>query len=446
MKSQPPTLINSELETAVLGILMMDSEAYARAGTALRLDDFGERRNKLVFSAIEQAALGGNIDYVAVANLLEAQGKLEDAGGAAYLTSAMDVTSLSFLEQYVTKLKTLSKRRRLVEIAQGILRDAYEPQRSPTDVLAALEGKLLGMASDEDTKTTVTAEALAADLTTRIGAFISGNARWNVVPTGIPALDECMGGGLEPGVYIIAGRASIGKTALMLQVAANILATGKRIAIFSIEMSRREIGLRLASGIARVPLRALKAGNTTSEENGDIMRALGTISEWPLHIDDRSTLRATDMLMAAQRIALEHKDLAAVFIDGLWLMTPDESYSGNRVQELTSISRGVKQAQRHLDIPIVITHQLSRGPEHRADKRPLLSDLRDSGAVEQDSDVVMMLYRDNYYDVAAQSNAEIWIRKNRLGGESNEMVELYWVQKYGRFERLERGPIPEGGD
>jgi len=448
MGQQPPTLVSRETEQSLLGCLLIDPDAYMRDCAGLRTEDFAENRHQVIYGAIEMCAMGGGIDILALTNLLEAQGKLLDIGGRAYLSHLVNSswTQQLFLKRHVEKAQALSERRQLAAIGESMVVGAYNLQRSPSATLAAIESKLLGMASDTDTKSSISAAHLAADLTTQIGAFISGQARWNVVPTGIAPLDECLAGGLEPGVYIIAGRAGIGKTSAMLQIAANIAAAGKRIAIFTIEMSRTEIGLRLASGISRVPLRALKAGNTTSEENGRIMRALGTISEWPMHIDDRSTLRATDVLLAAQRIALEHKDLAAVFVDGLWLMVPDQRYNGNRVQELGSISKGIKRVQRHLDVPIVITHQLSRGPEHRTDKRPLLSDLRNSGAVEQDSDVVLMLYRDNYYDVAAESTAEIWIRKNRLGGESNEMVKLYWVQKYGRFERLEYGPTPEGGE
>ena len=437
MKPMQNPLTSLEVEEAVIGILIVDEGAYVRVADRLRLGCFSGSAPRNVFAAIQAVAQGGTINYVSVANWLEADGTLESVGGAPYLTGLVNShPHYLYLDQYVDKLRTLAQRRDLVQIASTIARDAHDVGMGIIDVQASAQSALLAASADVVQTTVTPAARLASDLLTRVGAFMSGEAQWNTVPTGLAPLDECLAGGLEPGVYIIAGRASIGKTALLLQIAANIAMRGERVAIFSIEMSERELGLRLASGLARVPLRTIKSGGTTPEQNASVLNALGQISEWPMHLIDQSTLRAADVLMISQRIALEHKDLKAVFVDGLWLMTPEGSY-GNRVQELGSISKAVKRAQRHLDVPIVITHQLSRGPEHRADKRPLLSDLRDSGDVEQDSDVVLMLYRESYYDMMTTDNtAEMWIRKNRLGGESNEVVKMCWVQNIGRFERL----------
>ena len=429
-------LTNPELEAALLGILMVDPDAYMRVSDSLREHHFSSAAHRVVFQAISATALGGDINYVSVANLLEATGKLEIVGGATYIARLLDsVTSVSYLEQHANKVQALAQRRELVGVAEQIARDAHDLGKSVVDVQASAESLLLDAATHTDSAVAVSASHLAADLLTRVGAFMSGEARWNSVPTGIGLLDDCLAGGLEPGVYIIAGRPSMGKSALMLQIATSIASRGKRVIFFSIEMSNHEVGLRMMSTLARVPLRLFKAGLTTPEQNSAMTGALGEISEWPMHLIDRSDLRAADVLLTAQRIALEHKDLAAVFVDGLWLMMPEQKF-GNRVQEIGSISKGVKRAQRHLDIPIVITHQLSRNPEYRNDKRPMLADLRSSGDCEQDADVVLMLYREKYYDPDGSDEAEIWVRKNRLGGESNERIRMFWVQNIGHFERI----------
>ena len=430
-------LTNPELEAALLGVFLTDQDAYLRVADTLRAEHFAGKVHRVIFKAIEAAAIGDEINWVTVANLLEATGDLEFVGGGAYLTELINASypAFSHAERYAKKIQALAQRRELVGVAEQIVRDARDMGKDIADVQASAESLLLDAATHTDNATAVSASSLATDLLERVGAFMSGEARWNSVPTGIGPLDDCLAGGLEPGVYVIAGRTAMGKSALALQVATHIASRGKRVVFFSIEMSNHEVGLRMASTLARVPLRLLKAGLTRPEQNSAVMSALGEISEWPMHLIDRSDLRAADVLLAAQRIALEHKDLAAVFVDGLWLMTPERRFS-NREQELSAISKGVKQAQRHLDVPIVITHQLSRGPEHRTDKRPMMSDLRDSGAVEQDADVVLMLYREKYYDPDGSDVAEIWIRKNRLGGESNEVVKMFWVQNIGHFERI----------
>ena len=430
-------LTNPELEAALLGVLLVDPDAYMRVADNLRAEHFGRLHHRAIFKAIEAAAVGGEINWVTVANLLEATGDLEFADWGAYLAEIIDASysAFSLAEQHADKIRALAQRRELALIAGQILRDAHDMGKSVADVQASAESLLLDAATHTDNAVAVSASSLATDLLARVGAFMSGEARWNSVPTGIGPLDDCLAGGLEPGVYVVAGRPSTGKSALMLQIATHIASRGKRVIYFSIEMSNHEVGLRMASSLSRVPLRMFKAGLTKPEQNSTWVNAIGEISEWPMHLVDRSDLRAADVLLTAQRIALEYKDLAAVFVDGLWLMMPEQKF-GSRVQELGSISKGVKRAQRHLDVPIVIAHQLSRNPEYRPDKRPMLSDLRSSGDVEQDADVVLMLYREKYYDPDGSDVAEIWIRKNRLGGESNEVVKMFWVQNIGHFERI----------
>lgn len=434
---QPNNLTNLALERALLGILLVDPDAYPRVSETLRAEHFADHAHRLIYGAVEQAALEGEVNFVTVANLLEAKGEIERIGGSAYLTRAINemvLGSVTYADPYAKKVVDLSRRRDLLRIADMVARDAYDMSVPVADVQASAESALLDAAIHTDSKASVDALTLADGLVTRVSSFIRGDQEWGAVATGLLPLDDCLAGGMEPGVFVVAGVTGIGKTAVMLQIAADIAMRGKRVIVFSIEMSSEQIGMRLATSLSRVPLRSLKAGATTTLQNSALIDALGQISEWPLTIVDQSQLRPSDVLLASQRVALEHKDLAAVFVDGLWLMTAESDY-GNRVQELTAISRGVKVAQRHLNVPIMITHQLSRAPSKRSDPRPLLSDLRDAGSVEQDADVVLMLYREKYYDQAADDVIELWIRKNRFGG-SNELVKMYWVQELGRLERL----------
>jgi replicative DNA helicase len=262
------------------------------------------------------------------------------------------------------------------------------------------------------------------------------------LPTGLRAIDKMLGG-LMPGYYLVAGRPSMGKTALLLQMLDGLCSAGVPCLLFSIEMSDQDNLRRIACRRAGVSKRRLERGKIEREEYGRVVHELGVIADWPLVICDDSVVRPMDVLAKARRFIIENGELGAVFLDGIWLMTP-ESRRENRTQTVGSISRSVKRIQRELDVPLVAAHQLSRSCESRGDKRPILSDLRDSGDLEQDADVVMMLYRDVYYnpDTEDQNIAEVWIRKNRIAGPTGEVAKFFWRARLMEFMPLEPREAP----
>ena len=251
-------------------------------------------------------------------------------------------------------------------------------------------------------------------------------------------LDDALGG-LESGLYLVAGRTSMGKTAKVLQMASNIAERGEKVIVFSLEMSRDQLALRLVCSHALVEQDLIKRGVATPEDYDRLQASIKEIATWPLIIHTGS-LQPGDVRAVVQR-EQRFGAVAAVFVDGLWLMAASKDVE-NRNLELGSISRDLKLAADALGLPIVAVHQLSRAVEHRADKRPLLADLRESGRLEEDADVVLMLYREGYYNPnSPDANvAEVWVRKNRLGGPAGRCIKLYWSGKHMRFEQLQSTP------
>lgn len=406
--------------------MLIDPLAYATVGPLLGPGDFFVSKNRLVYEAIGAAANDGGVDLLTIQDCLERAGNLETVGGAAYLTQLLNATPSAFrAEQYAKIIREYAARRRYLGAASDIAKAAYDTEADLGEVQARAESAVMGARREDGHR-----RADSHDLSSQV--YERWHTLWETgqmygIPTGLGPLDDCLGG-LEPGVYVIAGRPSIGKTSVALQMASGIVSLGLRGVWFTIEMSASQVWERLATSLAGVPLKAVKEGRTTPDENQRLMDKLAEISEWPLTIFDQTTLRPGDVLAGVRQIQVEHGEVAVVFVDGLWLMTPTRERE-NRTQTLGGISREMKRAQGELGIPVVMMHQLSRALESRSDKRPILSDLRDSGDVEQDTDVALMLYRSGYYNLSDEraNVMELWVRKNRLGGPSNEKVEMYWI-------------------
>lgn len=435
----PPS--NVEAERALLGALLIDPAAFYVVGPLVDAADFFERRNGWIYEAIAHAARDGGVDHVKVCDELERVDRLAQVGGAAYLSQLVNlVPSALRAEQYAGIVRDYAQRRKLLAVLSSGGKAVYDLESPFAEVLASFESAVMGVRRD-GTEHRFGAGRLADGLMQRAQYYKENpvaRAECRGVAMGMQPLDAALSG-LKSGVYVVAGRPSIGKTAVMLQMMAGILDAGGRCVLFSIEMSAAQVVDRLATGIARVSLQDYEQGTISDEEYTNVIMAAGRVGDWPLTIIDQSTLRPLDVLAGVRRVMIESGDVAAVFVDGLWLMTPTRERE-NRVQTLGSISREVKIVQRDLDIPLVLAHQLSRSCEQRGDKRPLLSDLRDSGNVEQDADVVLMLYREGYYDQSHEDAnvMEIWVRKNRLGGAANECVQMFWHARCMRCLPLHR--------
>jgi len=430
----PPALFNQEAEHAVVGSLLLDPAAFSAIRQMIRAEDFYLAKARAVFEAVEHCASNGGVDTLAVTDELERAGQLGKVGGVAYLTDLINVVPSALnVDRYAEIVRDYAVRRAYMATASQIAKLAHDGDMPLDDVRNAIEGAVLACRRETD--------AGIHPVATVAGQVYDGiGVERDVVPTGIQPLDKCLTGGLEPAVYIVAARPSMGKTAFLLEILAHACTIGQRCVLFSIEMSAQQIVERLAARRARVSLQKIKQRDALPGDVSKYTEAVGAISEWPLVIVDRATLTANDILAAVHQEEMLHGRVRAVFIDGLWLMTAS-SRQTNRVQEVGSISRDVKRVQRDLEMPIVMAHQLSRACEIRSDKRPLLSDLRETGDVEQDADVVLMMYREGYYDQThPEANVmETWVRKNRLHGPSGECIKTFWKGEYMGFEPLAQG-------
>jgi len=430
---------NELAECNVLGAMLIDPLAYALVNSILEEHDFYIAKHRPIYDAIGTAASNGGVDVVTVADILQNKKSLGGAGGMDYLVGLIEETvSTASVEQHAKIVHNCAVRRALIHAATKIAQTAWKMDTDIDEVQAQAQTALLGTRTD-----TGKGRATAADMA-QVGfdtiekwhnnPLLPGQTRG--LATGIRAIDKALGG-LEPAVYIIAGRPAMGKTAMILQMVEGIAGGGKRCLLFTLEASVEQTTMRMATSLAEVELEALKQGRTGDEAFPPLMDALGIISEWPLVIIDKSTVRPADILAEIRREQIEHGNLAAVFVDGLWLLTPTRDRE-NRTQSLGATSREVKRIQRETNIPVVLTHQLSRAVENRADKRPILADLRDTGDIEQDADVVGMLYRDDWYNPGSElaNIAELWVRKNRFG-RAGVKAEMFWRGKYMRFLEAE---------
>ena len=439
MKQQLPPH-NEIAECNVLGAMLIDPLAYALTSPILTEADFFIARHRPIYEAISIAAKNGGVDVVTVANILQDNGKLGGAGGMDYLTGIIGETvSTAAAERHAKIVKDCAVRRSLIHAATKIAQTAWKMDTDIDEVQAQAQAAVMGTRSNIDKGRATAADMAQVGFDTiedwHDNPLLPGQTRG--LATGIRAIGKALGG-LEPAVYIIAGRPSMGKTAMILQMVSGIAGRGKRCLLFTLEMSVQQLTMRMVTSLAEVELETLKQGHALDNSYPPLINALGIMSEWPLTIIDRATVRPADILAEIRREQIEHGDLAAVFVDGLWLLTPTRDRE-NRTQSLGATSREVKRVQRETNVPLVLTHQLNRGVENRADKRPVLADLRDAGDIEQDADVVGMLYRDDYYDPNSElvNIAEFWIRKTRLGGRAGIKAEMFWRGKYMKFLEAE---------
>ena len=438
--STPEPIYSHDMERALLGALMIDPRGYVDVADKLDAADFYIKRHGWIYEAIAEQAQNGGADFVNVVDYLRRSDMLGKVGGVEEISGLVDdVVIIGVAKSYAQRIREDAHRRRLEEAGRDVWRAARDVESDVGEVQSRAESAVIKARREGRSGYAQISEVASRemDLITEWAENPLGEGEVRGLPTGLRALDGMLGG-LMPGYYLLAGRPSMGKTALLLQILDGLCNAGVPCLLFSIEMSDQENTRRIACRRAGISKRRLERGDVTPEEYSDIVEQLGVIGDWPLVICDDSTVRPMDVLAKARRFIIENGELGAVFLDGIWLMTPEERRE-NRTQTVGSISRDVKRVQRELDIPIVAAHQLSRSCEHRKDKRPLLSDLRDSGDLEQDADVVMMLYRDDYYDPETEDAniAEVWIRKNRLGGPTGTLAKFFWRARLMQFLPLE---------
>jgi replicative DNA helicase len=429
---------NLEAEESLLGAMLLSRDAVAVALEHCRAEDFYRPSHSHVFAAATSLfAKGEPIDTVTVAEELRRAGLLELVGGTAALVALQANTpAISNAARYARIVAENALLRRLIVVANEIAEMAYDV---PDDVVAAVdraEAMVFDVASRHQSDTVrALKDLLAASLDQLEQLYDRGEAVTGV-PTGYQDLDEHLAG-LQPSNLVVVGaRPSMGKTAFALGMAAHAALTGTPVLFCSLEMSHLEIASRVLCAEARVDVSRMRNGRLADSDWPRISSAIGRLGNAPLYIDDNPNLTVMDIRAKARRLR-SGEGLGLVVVDYLQLMT-GRSAAENRQVEVSEISRGLKILARELEIPVVALSQLSRGLESRADKRPMLADLRESGSIEQDADVVMFIYRDEVYnpDSPDRGTAEVIIAKHRNGPTG--VVQLAFVGNYARFANIAR--------
>jgi len=424
---------NVEAEEAVLGALLIDPEALFRVAPFLRAEDFYVPRNGWIYEAILNLHERREpVDFVTLRDELEAQDRLEDVGGAAYIARLIDtVPTAIHVEAYGHIVEEAAVRRRLLRAAGDIAQLAYRAQQEIGEVIDRAEQTLFGISQHRIVRDLAPIQQVIRQYYDRIEYLHEHRDEPLGVPTGFIDLDRLLGGLQKSDLIIVAARPGVGKTSLCLSIARNAARLGKHVAIFSLEMSDEQVVQRLVSAETGIDAQRLRLGHLQENEWPLFVHATGVLSELPIFIDDTPSISALQLRTKARRIHAEH-GLDLIVVDYLQLMTGDTRVE-NRVQEVSYISRMLKGLAREMDAPVVAASQLSRAVEQRTDKRPVLSDLRESGSLEQDADVVMFIYREEMYkpETEKQHIADIIISKHRNGPTG--LVQLYFRQQLAQF-------------
>ena len=440
----PPHSI--EAESSVLGGLLLDNNAWDRVGDLLKEGDFYRHEHRLIFTAI-----AGHInaskpaDVITVYEKLQSQGKAEEIGGLAYLNSlAQYVPSASNIRRYAEIVRERGILRKLVTASDEIATNAFNTEGRPVDkILDEAEQKIfnIGEEGSRMKQGFQGMDTLVVDLLDRVQEMADNPNDITGVPTGFIDLDR-MTSGLQAGdMVVLAARPSMGKTAFAVNIAEHVaLHEGLPVAIFSMEMGAAQLAVRVVGSIARIDQNHLRTGKLSDDEWPRLTEAIEKLRNVSLHIDETPGLTPSELRANARRLARQCGKLGLIVVDYLQLMSGSARAQGeNRATELGEISRGLKMLAKELQCPVIALSQLNRSVETRTDKRPMMSDLRESGAIEQDADIIMFIYRDDYYnkDSKEPNVAEIIIGKQRNGPTGT--VKLFFQKSQTRFESLAMG-------
>jgi replicative DNA helicase len=435
---------NLEAERSVLGAILLHNDAFNLAAEVIDAHDFYREAHRRIFDKMVRLAERGDaIDLVTLKEELGRAGDLDEVGGPAYITALVDgVPRSTNVEHYARIIKEKATLRNLIFSANRILTTAYEAEEEADVILDQAEHAIFAIADDKVRDGFVSLATLAQSSLETIERLHAHKELITGVPTGFTDLDE-LTSGLQPAdLIIVAARPSMGKTSLVLNIAQHVgTKTDMTVGIFSLEMSKEQLFLRMLTAEARIDAHRLRGGFLGERDWGRLSQAVGTLGEAKIFIDDSPSIGALEMRAKCRRLASEH-GLNLVIIDYIQLMQGRGRFE-NRTLELASISRSLKGLAKELNVPIVVLSQLSRAPESRSDHRPQLSDLRESGALEQDADVVVFIYReDQYADKSepagdTQGIAELIVGKQRNGPTG--VVKLAFIREYTRFENLAIG-------
>ena len=430
-----------EAEQATIGSMLTDKDAVISAIEVLKEEDFYREDNRLIFSSILNLYNRAEpIDIITVKAELEAMGKFDKVGGLEYLTGLPEkVPTTANATKYIKIVKEKSTLRNLIKTANQIIELGYDPTENVEDVMECAEKKIFDLMQNKNQKGYAPIKDVLVESFTQLEELYNRKQHVTGVPTGFIELDYKTAGFHKSDLILIAARPAMGKSAFALNIATNAAVKANvPVVIFSLEMSKEQMVNRIMCSEAMVDSNKVRTGKLEEEDWTKLAGSIGPLSEAEIYIDDTPGITVSEIRAKCRKLKME-KNIGMVVIDYLQLIQGSGNRrSGNREQEIAEISRSLKILAKEIEVPVVALSQLSRAVEQRPDHRPMLSDLRESGSIEQDADIVMFLYRDDYYNKESEKKdiAEVILAKHRGGALGT--VELLWLASYTKFVTLEK--------
>lgn len=430
---------NSEAEQTVLASALLDHIAVEKIINILNADDFYYEANKEIFESIKDVNMQNiPVDILTVTEELKKREKLDYVGGFEYLARLTEniITSKN-VEAYCNIIKEKSTLRKLINASNEIIEKGYKENEEVQKIIELAETRIFAISQNRSINSFFEIKDVLIEVFNQLEERAMNKGSLTGITTGYEDLDRMTAGLQRSDLILLAARPSMGKTALALNITMNAVKTGVSVALFSLEMSKEQYVQRIISMESMVESGKLRSGNLDDEDWNRLLSVMSVISNYKIYVDDTASITLFEMMSKCRRLKIE-KGLDLIIVDYLQLMS-GSGKNDNRQQEISNISRGLKAMARELNCPVVALSQLSRAPELRADHRPIMSDLRESGAIEQDADVVMMLYRDEYYNKEESEKkgiTEVIITKQRNGPVGS--VELAWIEQYTKFGNIQK--------
>lgn len=430
---------NAEAEQTVLASALIDHVAVEKVINLLSTDDFYFEANKEIFDSIKQVHIQNvPVDVLTVSEELKKRGKIDYIGGFEYLAKLTEniITSKN-VEAYCNIIREKSTLRKLISASNEIIEKGFKENDDVQKIIELAESRIFAISQNRSINSFSEIKDVLMNVFNTLEERAMNKGSITGLTTGYDDLDRMTSGLQKSDLILLAARPSMGKTALALNIGMNAVKTGASVALFSLEMSKEQYVQRIISMESMVDSSKLRTGNLDDEDWTRLISTMSTISNYNVFIDDTAAISVFEVMSKCRRLKIE-KGLDLIIIDYLQLMS-DGTNSSNRQQEISNISRGLKALAREMDCPVIALSQLSRAPELRQDHRPIMSDLRESGAIEQDADIVMMLYRDEYYfkeESEKKGITDVIIAKQRNGPVGT--VELAWISQYTKFGNIQK--------
>lgn len=434
----PPN--DTEAEQAVLGSMLTDKDATIAAIEVLKEEDFYREDNKIIYRAILNLYNRAEpIDIITLKAELTSMGKFDNVGGLEYLANLPEkVPTTANVDKYIKIVEEKAILRNLIKTANEIITLGYDPTEEVENIMDTAEKKIFDIMQSKNQKGYTPIKDILVDTFAQLEELYNQKQHITGVPTGFADLDYKTAGLHGSDLVLVAARPAMGKSAFALNIASNAAIRAKvPVAIFSLEMSKEQMVNRILCSEAMVDSNKVRTGKLDEQDWAKLASSLGPLSESEIYIDDTPGISVMEIRAKCRKLKLE-KNIGLVVIDYLQLIQGSNKRGGSREQEISEISRSLKILAKEINVPVIALSQLSRAPEQRPDHRPMLSDLRESGAIEQDADIVMFLYRDDYYneDSEKKNIAEVIMAKHRAG--STGTVELLWLGNYTKFVNIDK--------